>query len=267
MNYSLGKLLGEGAFGEVYIGKDTKTGEVVAIKQFDIYRKKYWNHELSILEKLPINIHLPRLIGSYKEDVDYLYIISNFISGTEFARYQNSTPISKRRSPDMLSVVNSLATQMLDALKTLHSVGIVHRDVKQENIMYDPKTITFVLIDVGGACDSRGCLEPAGTAELLHPDLVEAYELFDNGYESDLPSDIEIYKRGDVYSLGIVLFEFVEEQAPYTPIRTRSSYRVYDFTKQNEVTYFDPKLNRIIDLMITGTHNADDIIYEFTRTI
>jgi len=262
--YTINELIGEGSFGEVYLAKNNDTNEIVAIKQFQLRNRNGGRHEIAILKQIPVNIHLPRFIDSFDKNGN-IFIVSNFIKGEELTYYQASLSTLERRDSSMIPTVNALATQMLDALKALHSSGIVHRDVKQENIIFDPATITFVLIDVGGSCDSKGCFEPAGTTELMSPDLVDAYERFNNG--QGLFVDTEVYKKGDVYALGVVLYEFVEDHPPYKNLsrREQTRYRVYDFDEPIEVTYNDPKLNGIITNMLSCKYDADDMIYQFTK--
>jgi serine/threonine protein kinase len=268
MNYELERLLGEGAFGQVFLGRSNVTHEVVAVKKFYRGKESDGDYEASIIKQIPINIHLPRFVDEFMYLGSY-YLVSNFIQGKEFFDYQNSLDFAGRRDPLLLPVVNALATQILDALQTIHSIGIVHRDLKPENMMFDSSTINFVLIDVGGACDVRGCGTPQGTPGFLSPDLAYAYENYEEVGEP-LPANIELYKKGDVFALGVTLFEFVEGNVPpfaELPRRAQSNYIIQDFNRPNSLTYPDQKITRMITLMLSGKYNASDMIYQFTTTI
>jgi serine/threonine protein kinase len=100
----------------------------VTIKVISKYRFPINEAEVEILAKLPISLHLIRLIETYDEDRKF-YIITNYVKGDELSSWQ-----AKEVSTSFLY---ALAGQMLETLQLIHNVGIVHRDIKLENILVD----------------------------------------------------------------------------------------------------------------------------------
>ncbi len=263
MTYTAHKLLGEGGYGRVYRGTNKDTGEVVAIKEF-FFGEPDANHEIEILKSVPVHVNLPRFIDTFVLN-SRLYLVTNFIKGMELYQYVETLPAHVRASAQMTGTVSVLMRSMLDALKTLHDVDVVHRDVKQENIMIDPSTLSFVLIDVGGACRRNMCLQPRGTWDLLMPELAVAYEA--SIASGVVDADYETYMRADVYALGFVLYEFVEDVPPYKSLSVAPgtvTYITMDFSSFRPCTYHDKKINRMIELMLSGQHDADEMIFQLT---
>lgn len=124
--YTIEEKLNEGAFGQVFRGKDTKTGTAVAIKVMFLtgntakYEKKFWPRELSAL----INIRHPYVIEIYdiiKADAK-LFIFMEFANGGDIGGYL------KRNGPLHESVACYWFTQTTQAMVYMHEeVKMAHR--------------------------------------------------------------------------------------------------------------------------------------------
>jgi eukaryotic-like serine/threonine-protein kinase len=104
-----------------------------------------------------------------------------------------------------------LARQLADALGAIHRSGLVHRDVKPKNILFDPQTTAVRLVDFGFAAsaDARLRIEaPAGTLAYMAPEQL-------GGLRERVDS------RADLYSLGCVLFEALTGSPPFPDLDPR----------------------------------------------
>ena len=139
--YKIEKLIGEGSFGNVYAGKNIITNKKVAIKRC----KKYM---CSFKNEIKICSYLQNIKGIYrihwfgtKENFRYLVIdrlgpsLSNYLQlYKKFNQYS----------------INYIAIKLLTILELIHLKGIIHRDIKLDNILVDDKTHEEIyLIDFG----------------------------------------------------------------------------------------------------------------------
>ena len=148
-------IVGQGAFGEVFLAKIKKTGEKVAVKKV-FQDRRYKNRELSIMQKLN-HPNIVQLLSFYytkanipkaKSDDVFLNCIMDYVPETL------SILISKNKHngtkfPSSLLKVYSY--QMLKSIGYLHSIGICHRDIKPQNILIDPLDYTLKICDFGCA--------------------------------------------------------------------------------------------------------------------
>ena len=148
-------IIGQGAFGEVFLAKIKKTGEKVAVKKV-FQDRRYKNRELSIMQKLN-HPNIVQLLSFYytkanipkaKSDDVFLNCIMDYVPETL------SILISKNKHngtkfPSSLLKVYSY--QMLKSIGYLHSIGICHRDIKPQNILINEKEKLIKICDFGSA--------------------------------------------------------------------------------------------------------------------
>ncbi|KAI8895508.1 kinase-like domain-containing protein [Globomyces pollinis-pini] len=165
-------VLGKGAFGEVYQAIDLATKELVAVKvESSKSKKPILKLEISILKRLShsetceyiasgrfIAPHLPSTHQQLNPDI-YTYLVMTLLG-------ENLSEVRKRRPNGKFSIATTclLGKQMLKSIKTIHDIGILHRDIKPGNFclsnsVYDEyKRPRCVLIDFGLArrhlCDN-----------------------------------------------------------------------------------------------------------------
>ena len=170
--YKLQNVIGSGTYGEVVRAHHRETKEVCAIKCIylmaeNIELARMIIREIQILKafsKMENNIfttHLKDLFlgSSSKDDKFYLFLVmdycNNDLKHTLFAKNQESNLDDNH--------VVSLAFNMLNALKFIHSAGIMHRDLKPANILID-SSCTIKICDFG---ISRSTIQQKGEADLL----------------------------------------------------------------------------------------------------
>jgi serine/threonine protein kinase len=200
--YALGERLGRGGMGEVYEAEDRQCGRRVAVK---LIQKGDSPRELRRLlrefESLSKLDH-PGIVKVYEwgEAEDYAYFTMDYIEGKTVDEFFADTP-RRFLSSAFVTVIEKIA----DALAYLHARGILHRDLKPQNIMVrengDP-----VLLDFGLA--KR--FQAAQSALTRQGDFLGTFV-----YSS--PEQLmgeEPAAAGDIYSLGLIIYELLTGNVP-----------------------------------------------------
>jgi non-specific serine/threonine protein kinase len=200
--YQVGREIGRGGMGVVYLAHDTALDRSVAIKALpeeylrDEGRLDRFLHEARILAQLR-SPHIAAI--HHLEDVDgRLYLILEFVEGESLAQRILRGPASVRQAL-------SWARQVALGLEAAHARGIVHRDLKPGNIMISPRDEVKIL-DFGLA---KLVAPPMGARSDAPTQATVAGEALGTpGYMS--PEQVrgeEIDHRADIWSFGCVLYE------------------------------------------------------------
>jgi len=201
--YRLDHVVHPGKISYLFRGTDLLTGEMVAIKQLTVSRDvdeiawQRFQREAEVLKALD-HPNIVRLRDAFR-DADFEYIVMEYVyGGSLFDRLKREGRLPVREAV-------SLAAQIAGALDHAHVRGIVHRDVKPSNIMLAadcvPRLADFGvarLVAVSGVTRPHTLI---GTAPYLSP-------------EACLGEPIDA--RGDIWSLGIVLYEMLAGGVPFT---------------------------------------------------
>lgn len=191
-NYSIVEQIGTGASSDVFLALEQKKFAAVAIKQLrktcrtEPYRKLMAN-EVALIGKLQ-HQNIVRLLSAHLDDENGPYVVMEYVKGV---------PLDRHQHPDTLlpvQTVISVVEQIAKALQYIAGQGVVHRDVKPENIILMP--------DGRAKLTDFGCAIPSGTAgEMVAGSLA---------YMS--PEQLEgepLDERADIYSLGAVLYRLL----------------------------------------------------------
>ena len=202
--YVLHDLLGRGAMGEVYRGTVRGSEAAVAVKLLkpelvsDPETVARFFQERSILTAID-HPNVVRVVDLVAEG-DILAIVMELVQGQDLRRLLRA----RRTLPPAEAV--RLVCQLLDGLAAVHAAGIVHRDVKPENMLLDGAAVPRVrLTDFGVARLSYGASltkisSIIGTPEYMAPEVAD--------HDSAAPS-------ADLYSAGIVLYEMLAGRTPF----------------------------------------------------
>lgn len=173
------KILGKGSYSHVYECKSTLTGTHYAVKQYS--KKLVYGMELMLQSefnvlKTVLNAHKNILLmRDYFETSECFYLVTDLALGGElFER------ITKNKNGRLsVAETQSMLSTLLSTLAYLHSNGIVHRDVKSENILFtsrSSKPTLMLLADFGHATILRSqdakAYEVGGTLSYLAPEVL-----------------------------------------------------------------------------------------------
>jgi len=197
--YKILSELGAGGMGIVYHGVDVLLEREVAIKKL----RSEFSRTPDIAErfrreaKIQARLNHPNIahLYSFFKDGDSFYIVMEYVDGTPLS---SVTPIRWQQALAMF-------LEILEGLEYAHSLGVLHRDLKPENIMAGPrgevKIMDFGIAHVLGSVRQTREQSIVGTMQYICPELINSKE---------------ISARSDIYSLGILLFEIVSGQLPFT---------------------------------------------------
>ncbi|KZT52966.1 Pkinase-domain-containing protein [Calocera cornea HHB12733] len=149
MRWQQGRLVGTGAFGTVYLGVNLDSGSLMAVKEIrfsdvNSLTTLYKNvkDELSVMEMLS---H-PNIVEYYGIEVhrDKVYIFEEYCQGGSLGSLLEHGRIEDER------IIQVYTLQMLEGLNYLHSKGVIHRDIKPDNILLDHMGV-IKYVDFGAA--------------------------------------------------------------------------------------------------------------------
>jgi serine/threonine protein kinase len=229
--YDVEKLLGVGGMGEVYLARDTKLDRKIALKilpwQFlaDDERLNRFEREARALSSL----NHPNLVTIYEvgEAQGQRFIAMELVEGHTLSSLRHKISLK-----ELLSVV----AQVAEALWAAHQSGIVHRDVKPDNIMVRDdgyaKVLDFGLVKLTEASSNNSRTNgpstelgvAMGTLAYMSPEQT-AGEAIDH--------------RTDIWSLGVVLYELATGKRPFAGETRQSTI--------NAILSGDPRLPSAID--------------------
>jgi len=212
-HYRILDRIGAGGMGEVYRARDTRLGRTVAIKVLasgvasDLERRELFLREARATGLLS---H-PNIAALYEigEDQGLLYLVFEFVPGETLRTTSAGRPLNPRRALDF-------AIQIADALADAHAEGIVHRDIKPDNIIVTPKGNAKIL-DFGLAAWTSGGAEREQAARAVKMMAGGGTMLSTVAYMSpEQALGEQVDARTDIFSLGIVLFEMLTGRLPFT---------------------------------------------------
>jgi eukaryotic-like serine/threonine-protein kinase len=202
--YRVKALLGRGGMGAVYLAEQPGLGREVAIKELiqsaDPTALKRFLQEAQVVARMShpnlVQVHDMELQGNVN------YLVLEFVKGRSLRAWMNDSPLLP---PQVFAIMHGV----LQALDYAHRHAIVHRDVKPENVLVSEDGIVKVadfgiarLTDdsgVGGTATKTGTT--VGTPQYMSPEQV---------------ASSKVDGRSDLYSAGIMLYELVAGQPPFT---------------------------------------------------
>lgn len=249
--YRLVRELGRGGRGVVYLAEDPKSKALVALKilgsgllpsavaveRFRREAKANQRVDHPGIVKLRLagdDAGRPFLVMDYIEGhtlADEILLQRSLIEPIELPNHlRDRAPILPPAEPDRLQASVRLVEQMGEALHHAHERGILHRDVKPQNVLLDgegkPHLIDFGLAEVQGEMSLTRTGEVEGTPNYMSPEQVRA-----------LKGGIDL--RTDVYSLGVVLYELLTLRRPFDAPTANQ-------VMQNITRTMPPRIRRVV---------------------
>jgi len=213
-DYQLQALLGVGGMAEVYRARDAALGRDVAVKVLPLdlaadpaYVERFRKEAREIGA-----LNHPNLVPVYlfDEQGPYLYLVMPLMKESLRDRLRRETPLPVVEAIEIMA-------QILSGLAVAHGHGVVHRDVKPENILLDGTGVAMltdfgiarrVTVEHAGGPTLAGTGLPVGTPQYMSPEQLRGEDLD---------------QRADIYSAAAVLYETLTGRPPHV---ADSPYRV-----------------------------------------
>ena len=219
------KFLGKGSYGEVYLTKKDGKSELFATKKMDRQLmdqpqiSKYFKNEIAILRELKYHRNIVKL-EDVKMTKKHYYLVMEYCNGGSLSdclkKYQNKTG-----KPFSQEIVQFLMKQIINVMKYIHSVGIIHRDLKLDNILinfdsdYDKNNTnmmksTVKIIDFGFAThmgNSNLCYSTVGSPINMDPNIL--IKMNENKMGIDNGKMLGYDQKADIWSLGTLCYEML----------------------------------------------------------
>jgi eukaryotic-like serine/threonine-protein kinase len=200
--YRIMRKLGSGGMADVYLAEDEELGRRVAIK---ILNDKHANDEQFVERfrreaKNAAGLSHPNIVSIYDrgEAEGTYYIAMEYLDGRSLKE------IVIARGPLPIADAIEATRQVLTALRFAHRKGVVHRDIKPHNVMADADgrlKVTDFGIARAGVSQMTEAGSIIGTAQYLSPEQARG---------------AAVDQRSDLYSIGVVLYEMLTGQVPFT---------------------------------------------------
>ncbi|CAK9197349.1 unnamed protein product [Sphagnum troendelagicum] len=155
-NYEKLEKVGEGTYGKVYKARDKRTGQLVALKKTRLEMEEEGVpstalREVSLLQMLSHSIYIVRLLcveHVEKNDKPMLYLVFEYMD-TDLKKYIDLHGRGRTGSPLEAKVIQSFVYQLCTGLAHCHSHGVMHRDLKPQNLLVDKETRRLKIADLG----------------------------------------------------------------------------------------------------------------------
>jgi len=201
--YELVDAIGQGGFGRVYKARDTRLDRIVAIKVIrpdlagaTAFLERFRREGIALAR-----LRHPGIVPIYdiREQDGLIYYVMPFIEGDTLRR---RLEVRGRMPP---KVAHRILLELCDAIVATHRAGILHRDIKPDNVILEGRQDKVLLMDFGIAkvvdFESTGSGMIIGTPTYMSP------EQLGDSYAVD--------ERSDIYSLGVVAYHLLAGRPPF----------------------------------------------------
>jgi len=210
-DFDIGRPLGKGKFGNVYLAREKKSKYIVALKILFKSQLIKAQVEHQLRREIEIQSHLRhphilRLFGYFHDETKIYLILENAPRGEMYKCLQKSQG-QKFDEPRASKYIK----QMTEALAYCHSMKVIHRDIKPENLLLDMKG-DLKISDFGWSVHAPSSRRATmcGTLDYLPPEMIEGH-----------PHS----ERVDHWALGILTYEFLVSKPPFEAESNQETYR------------------------------------------
>lgn len=211
--FDLIEIVGTGTYGEVFKARHKRTGELTAVKVLELIEdeEEEIKVEVEVLRKHATHTNITSFYGLYgvknKGEPDKLWLAMEYCGGGSITDL--SKKLQPRRLPD--AIFAYVLHETLKAMQFLHKHGIVHRDIKGQNILMTNEG-SVRLIDFGVSAEMSQNQKKRntfiGTPYWMAPEVIATDQQPEAWYD----------QRSDVWSLGITAIEIAETEPPLSDL-------------------------------------------------
>ncbi|AFZ59513.1 serine/threonine protein kinase [Anabaena cylindrica FACHB-243] len=203
--YQVIRILAKGGFGQTYIAQDTRRpGNPICVvkhlksastdpKIFET-AKRLFNSEAETLEKLGNHDQIPRLLAYFDENQEF-FLVQEYVDGHTLS--EELIP----GQPWNEGQVIQMLLEVLGILEFVHQQGVIHRDIKPDNIIRRAADYRLVLVDFGAVKQLRSPLVTVGAQ------LTATVAIGTPGYMPTEQGQGKPRPNSDIYSLGIIAIQ------------------------------------------------------------
>ena len=253
--YLIESLIGSGGMANVYKAYDNMLGRTVALKVLKAehrgdmeFVRRFEREARAVLTLSHENIVRSYAVG---EDGDISYIVLEYVEGSTLKELIKSDgPISPK-------VAVSITAQVLDALAHAHESGIIHRDVKPQNVIITPRG-KAKLTDFGIARDVAATTRTYAGSNVV---MGSVHYISPEQARGD-----DVTAASDIYSCAIMLFEMLTGKVPFggdNSVAIALKHLQEDITPPVEIT---PKIPRALsDVIVKATSKEIRLRYQSAK--
>lgn len=233
-DFDIGKPLGKGKFGNVYLAREKRTKYIVALKVLFKNQLAKAQVEHQLRREIEIQSHLRhpnilRLYG-YFYDAHRVYLILEFAKeGELYKQLQKCSRFDEKRAAGYV-------LQLARALEYCHSKNVIHRDIKPENLLVGENN-QLKIADFGWSVHAPNSRRKTlcGTLDYLPPEMVE-------GKDHD--------NTVDLWSLGVLAYEFIVGTPPFEAQGHKETYKRITHVMVEYPEYVSPEARDLISKLL-----------------
>ena len=238
------RILGQGGFGRTFLAIDEfrPSKPRCVIKQFlpNVKGKKalakaaeLFEREAMRLDELGKHEQIPSLLAFFNQE-DRQYLIQEFIDGEDLAKELSTKGVFNEEQ------IRGLLTDVLEALKFIHSNNVIHRDIKPENIIRRKKDGKLILVDFGAAKEKGANTNTSAVGTII-------------GSVAYIAPEQAVGKAkfaSDLYSLGATCIHLLTDIEPTELFDIAEGEWIWrNYLEDNEIGY---ELSRVLDKLVEG---------------
>lgn len=263
-DYDIINQIGAGTFSAVYKAKRKSDGLIVAIKMIEVQSREEISliyNEVEVLKHL-MGGHpsIPETYDFFSEGPVFFLImeyLDDFITLLEWTNtYAPILFYGTQNGDDIQGLVKTreeyisiILKKILSSLNFLHSKRVVHRDLKLENIMINPKNFSIKLIDFGFSVISESMVWTTicGSFEYMAPEILR--DLIRNSNSKEEDSTMPYSLQSEVWPLGVILYGLIFCRLPFVH---QNRIKLINLVLNSEPSFYpenaicDPNLRNLV---------------------